>query len=179
MAEIPVEKKSSGALFWWLLLLAGIAALVWWLISASDETELYADADNTAVMTDVDADDAMNGAMADTITSVAVLGSLGTMIGQNVDFDNVAINRVIGDMAFTVGEGENETLVLFNEIQTPNTEKEGLVDINPGSRVDLDGEVRKLDLDEMTASVRIDIKDTPEAYIFADRVNVIGGGETP
>ena len=174
MAEIPVEQKSNSWI-WWLLLLAGIAALIWFLLANDDDVDAVASDD------DIVATDTIDPAPAEVeaLTGVAALGTLGTMVGRDITLDEVAVNRVIGDMAFTVGEGADETLVRFDEVQTPGTPREGLVDVNPGSMVSIAGNVRDLDVSDMPESVRADLEGTSATYIFANRVDVMNGGETP
>ncbi|MCA0978631.1 hypothetical protein LCM19_09665 [Qipengyuania flava] len=176
MAEIPVEKKSSLSWLWWLLLLAGVIALVWWLVeSTNGDDELVADetvveepyVDETAATTDT----AMAGEMA-TVSGLAGLASLGDMIGQDVRLTDVAVNEVVGDEAFTVGEGENETLVMFDEYATPDTPMEGQVDVNPGSRVTIEGEVRAFPGD-LPESVTREVDTSATAMIFASRVDTV------
>ncbi len=188
MAEIPVEKKSSYTWLWILLLLLLAAAFFWWLLSSGDadpnvpDTSPIAGENRDAYRTSVDDGVPLSAPVGDNsnaLTDLATLSSLAAMIGSEVDLENVAVNRVIGDMAFTVGEGGSETLVRFDEVHTPETQREGLVDINPGSRVDIVGEVLELDLANMPDTVRADLDDAGEAYIRAHRVNVINGGETP
>ena len=167
MAEIPVEKKSNSWI-WWLLLLLGIIALIWWLVSEADEEEVEP-IDTDVVATDtVDVDEGPLG--------MAALGTLGTRIGEEIQLDGVEVNRLVGDMGFTIGEGAEETLVRFDQVPTPDTPTEGRIDVNPGSTVSLTGDVRSLDLSEMPEGVREDLEGTNEAYIYASRVSVADGG---
>ncbi len=170
MAEIPVEKKSSMSWLWWLLLLAGIIALLWWLLADNDDDEYIAtDADVVAVDTvDTDAD-MMANADASAITELSMLTGDAALVGRQVSLDNVAVNEVVGDMAFTVGEGANETLVTFNQVPTPDTPTEGQIDVNPGSRVSIEGAVQSYD-GNVPTSVSREIADNPE--IFIDATNV-------
>ncbi len=180
MAEIPVEKKSSMAWLWWLLLLAGIIALVWWLVASNDD-DADVDLDDGTVV-DGDADYADPDAMNDTgmdasgdvaaITGVAGLASLADMIGRDVELSGVAVNEVVGDEAFTVGEGDNETLIMFDEERTPNTPMEGNVDVNPGSNVTITGEVREFPGD-LPQSVTEEVDTTATAMIFASSVETV------
>ena len=107
------------------------------------------------------------------------LSSLGDRIGDDVNLDTVPVNRVIGDMGFTVGEGANETLIRFDQVQTPETAREGLIDVNPGSTVSLAGNVQALDLSNMPQSIQADLEGGNDAYIRAARVNVQNGGVNP
>ena len=177
MAEIPVEKKSSMAWLWWLLLLLGIIALLWWALSGDDDEVDPALEDDVAVETDAGDVDTDGDLMADTgevtaITGLAELASLGDMIGREVELSGVAVNEVVGDEGFTVGEGDNETLVMFDERPTPNTPMEGHVDVNPGSNVTITGTVREYTAD-VPQSVSEEIADNTNAKIFASRVEVV------
>ncbi len=176
MAEIPVEKKSSLSWLWWLLLLAGIAALVWWLVAANDD-EVDTDLDDGVVVEENAAfDDSamMDGGMDATtaLTGVAGLASLADMIGRDVELTGVAVNEVVGDEAFTVGEGDNETLVMFDEERTPNDNMEGNVDVNPGSNVTIRGEVREFP-GNLPQSVTEEVDTTATAMIFANNVETV------
>ncbi|RPF71628.1 hypothetical protein [Aurantiacibacter spongiae] len=179
MAEIPVEKKSSSSWLWWLLLLLGVIALVWWLIAANDDDDV-----ETAVNDDVATQTApADGAMADgdmqanaagqtTLTGLAGLANLGTMIGQDVELTGVPVNEVVSDEGFTVGEGANETLVMFDEAYTPNTPMEGGVDVNPGSNVTITGTVRDFPGD-LPESVTREVDTDAAAMIFAREVRTV------
>lgn len=180
MAEIPVEKKSSLSWLWILLALLLLGLLLWWLLSQDADDEVAVDDDvNAAVVADAD-DDGEAEVVGGTITSLAALGMIGSAIGSEVDLDDVPVNQVVGDMHFTVGEEGNQSLVVFDEVQTPGTPKEGLVDVNPGSRVSIDGTVERLDMD-LPATVTRDIDgiEDMEAYIRASRVSVMEGAVTP
>ncbi len=152
MAEIPVEKKSNLSWLWWLLLLAGIIALLWAIFDNDDDTPDVLEEDTDIV---------------------------ANRIGDDVNLDTVPVNRVIGDMGFTVGEGANETLIRFDQVQTPETAREGLIDVNPGSTVSLAGNVQALDLSNMPQSIQADLEGGNDAYIRAARVNVQNGGVNP
>lgn len=178
MAEIPVEKKSSLAWLWWLLLLAGILVLLWFLFFNVDgDADDVLDDDVVAEQTVDDAAaidpnaDATTGATA--LTGVAALAGLVEMIGRDVELSDVAVNRLVGDEGFTIGEGANETLVMFDEIPTPNTPMEGNVDVNPGSRVTISGEVRAFPGD-LPQNVTEDLSaSNSKAMIFANSVEVV------
>lgn len=184
MAEIPVEKKSNLSWLWWLLLLAGIVALLWAIFDNDDDTPEALQDDEAAVVgmaDDTATADTSTTAMAagGSVVTLDALATLGDRIGEDVDLDTVAVNRVIGDMGFTVGEGANETLVRFDEVQTPETAREGLIDVNPGSTVSLAGTVQALDLSDMPQTIRNDLENGNDAYIRAARVNVQNGGVNP
>lgn len=178
MAEIPVEKKSSLAWLWWLLLLAGILALLYFLffnVGGDADDDLGDD----VVLEQTVEDSGAIGTTADTapgvtaITGVAGLTGLADMIGRDVELTGVAVNRLVGDEGFTVGEGANETLVMFDEEPTPNTPMEGTVDVNPGSRVTISGEVQAFPGD-LPQNVTEDLSaSNSNAMIFANSVEVV------
>ncbi|MFB0612206.1 hypothetical protein [Aurantiacibacter poecillastricola] len=167
MAEIPVEKKSSMAWLWWLLLLAGIIALIWWALSGDDGEE------DLVVADPVEEVDTMETTEVAAITGVAGLASLGDMIGRDVELSGVAVNEVVSDEGFTVGEGENETLVMFDEERTPDTPMEGNVDVNPGSNVTISGTVREYDASSIADSATEEVASNTQAMIFATNVDVV------
>lgn len=178
MAEIPVEKKSSSSWLWWLLLLAGLLALLYFLFfnvdgdadDLSDEAVAEQTVDDAATLDTLDTADT---AAATAITGVAGLTMLADYIGRDVELSGVAVNRLVGDEAFTVGEGENETLVMFDEERTPNTPMEGNVDVNPGSNVTISGEVRDFPGD-LPTNVTEDLSaSNSNAMIFASSVEVV------
>ncbi|MGB7418387.1 MAG: hypothetical protein WA918_04345 [Erythrobacter sp.] len=170
MANIPVQKKSSSNWIWILLALVLVALLIWWLLS-----EMGDDDPDMAVTNDVESVEVVE---TGTITTLVGLDNLEEAIGREVNLQNVAVNEVIGDMHFTIAEGDREAMVMFDEVPTPGTEKEGLVDVNPGSRVSLEGEVRAME-GPMPPTVTKEIADDTMAFIYAERVSVIDGGETP
>ncbi|MGB3738321.1 MAG: hypothetical protein WA948_03095, partial [Pontixanthobacter sp.] len=113
-------------------------------------------------------------AAPEAIAGVAGLANLSEKIGRNVSMDSAPVNRVIGDEGFTIGEGANETLVMFNERPSPNMpNQEGHVDVNPPSNVKLRGEVRELAVSDLPESVKTDLRGKNPAYIFADLVEVV------
>ena len=82
MAEIPVEKKSSMAWLWWLLLLAGIIALLWWALADNDDVEedvVTADVAEESYDTGT-MNGGMNNGEVTAITGVAGLEGLGDML---------------------------------------------------------------------------------------------------
>lgn len=175
MAEIPVEKKSSAAWLWWLLLLAGLLALLYFLFFNvdGDADDLSDEAVAVETVDDADAVDTADTLAVTAITGVAGLTSLTDHIGSDVELTGVAVNRLVGDEGFTVGEGANETLIMFDERRTPNTPMEGHVDVNPGSNVTISGEVRDFPGD-LPTNVTEDLSaSNSKAMIFANSVEVV------
>ncbi len=178
MVEIPVEKKSGIPAWLWLLLaLIALGMLVWWYSSQSENEVDAIDDAETAQVVEADPDAEIAGTDVDTgveaLAGAAGLADLSTKIGRDVSMDSIAVNRVIGDEAFTIGTGSAETLVMFDEKATPDTAMEGNVDVNPGSMVKLRGNVRELAVSDLPQSVKTDLDGKNAAYIFADMVEVV------
>ncbi|MGB3712266.1 MAG: hypothetical protein WA985_11310 [Erythrobacter sp.] len=168
MANIPVEKKSSSAWIWILLALLVVALLIWWLVSEVDE------GDEADIANDVETvqTTGTEGVEDGRITSLDELGDLEAMIGRDVYLEDVAVTEVVGDMAFTIGEGDDEILVTFNQVPTPDTPTEGEIDVNPGSRVTIEGAVQSYD-GNVATSVSEEIADDTAAFIDAATVTVM------
>lgn len=132
MANIPVERTSAGTPWWvWLLGLLLLAGLLWFLISAFDDDEI-------AVV-----DDPVDP--IETVDDVSVAGTLNA----DLDLSDLYVTRVTGDRTFFVAPSEamadQETLVILDQDMSPDAPGiEGQVDINPGQRVSLDGELSPL-----------------------------------
>ena len=125
MAEIPVEKKSGiPGWVWLLLLLLLLALLAWWLLGSDDDEVETTVVDNDAVAADV-------------ATVAAPLA-----VGEAVDWDGVRVTELTGDMSFMVEHEGNTYPVFFDQTPTPDTPTEGILDINPGMVINLEGEVR-------------------------------------
>ena len=167
MADIPVEKKSSNSWIWWLLLILGILALLWWLFAANDDEAV----DYAATETDTVAADTQTNPKGEVITALSALSGGTALVGRQVRLDSVAVNEVVGDEGFTVGEGANKTLVMFDEYSTPDTPTEGQVDVNAGSRVAIEGTVENYE-GEMPTSVSREIGANTQIMVRASSVNV-------
>ncbi len=172
MANIPVEKKSSTSWIWWLLLILGIIALLWWLFASNDDEAQYVAADNEPVVAETAAVEPAAGADAGAITALSALSGGAALVGREVRLDNVPVNQVVGDEGFTIGEGANQTLVMFDEYPTPDTPIEGQVDVDPGSRVSIEGTVENYEGD-VPASVSREVSENAQIKIRASSVNVV------
>ena len=130
MANIPVERTSTGTPWWlWLLGALLLAALLWFLISA------LGDDDDDVVVTDP-------VETVDPATTAGPVDALPPTTATALDMSNLYVTRVTGDRTFFVSASEtdtaNETLVILDEEPSPDaTGIEGQVDINPGQRVSL------------------------------------------
>ncbi|BDI60051.1 hypothetical protein [Qipengyuania nanhaisediminis] len=181
MAEIPVEKKSSTGWLWWVLLALLGAAVIWWVATDEDEAAVANGGETAAAATIEDADAmAADGAPADgvadgdaaVITSYAMLTGSADLIGRRVDFASVVADEPVGDESFLIGEGDNLTLVAFDERPTPDMPKEGHVDVNAGSRVAIQGDIRAYEGD-MPGTVTREVPEGTRYYIWADKVDVL------
>jgi len=139
MANIPVERTSSGTPWWlWLLGLLLLLALIWFLISAfsDDEEEIVED--------EIETVEPIPAAPVET---------------ASLDLSNLYVTRVTGDRTFFVAPSEgssDETLVILDQNPSPDVAGiEGQVDVNPGQNVDLsDGRLEPLG-DENLANMGI------------------------
>ena len=169
MAEIPVEKKSGIPAWLWLLLLAILVALLIWWLTDDDDAEIAAVEEPIIEEEFEPIDD--DFAVAGPITTMAGLTALATSVGNDVDLDNVTVTSLAGDMAFYIGEGANRTLVVFDQVPTPGDATEGRYDINAGSVLSLEGEVRQDD-GTLAQGVDADIPADTQYYIFADDIEM-------
>ena len=127
MANIPVEKTSTGTPWWlWLLGALLLALLLWFLVSA------LGDDDDAVVATDP-------------VETVEPMETVETppVVATGLDLSNLYVTRVTGDRTFYVAPSEtdtaNETLVILDQVASDDPGVEGQVDINQGQRVSLAG----------------------------------------
>ena len=182
MAEIPVEKKSGIPWWGWLLALLALIAVaaILWLSLADDD-----DPDTTEVVVPVVSEAPGDGAKpvedgeaeaSGKITSITMLrrGSLSGLVGTSVSLDNITVDSLAGDMSFYINDSSDEKVfVAFEEIPTPgNPAKEGKLDINPGTVLNLDGTIMAADADKPD-NVDIDLPEGTDAYIFARDIKIV------
>lgn len=89
-----------------------------------------------------------NMATGDEITDEAMIVDVPertTLVGKRVNLEKVKVLSVIGDRTFYVGQNDGKRfLVAINQEATPNTAKEGIVDINAGQMISLKGEFMQI-----------------------------------
>ena len=143
MAEIPVEKK--GSFPWWLLLLgAALLGLLLWMFAAGDD--------------DVDT-------IAQTTATPAY------SVNSAVDFDDARVTELTGDMSFYVEANDGqEYFIVFDEVRTPGTAKEGMLDINVGNYVDITGTMRDRNYN-LPSTVQATIPAGEEMFIYATDID--------
>ena len=147
MAEIPVERKDGFP--WWLLLLGALLlGLLLWMFLASDNDD--------TVVADYD-DDA---------TYVA-----STAVNSAIDMDDLRVTQLTGDMSFYAESMDGERhFIVFDEVPTPGTPKEGMLDINVGNIVDIEGYIRDRNY-TLPRTVKATIPAGEPTFIFATDID--------
>ena len=143
MAEIPVEKKEGFP--WWLLLLGALllGLLLWMFLGSDNDADVIADNDTTYV------------------------ASNATSVNSAVSMDDVVVTELTGDMSFYAENAAGEEyFIVFDETPTPGTAKEGMLDINVGNTLDIDGYVRDRSY-SLPATVNASIPSGESTFIFA------------
>lgn len=154
MAEIPIEKKSGSKWLWILLALLALALIAWWILDD--------DGDDVVEYTD-------QAVVADTVP--AATGML--VVGESVDMDGVEVTSLAGDMAFYIEMNGQQVPVFFDQVSTPGDATEGEYDINPGSILNIEGEVRSA-TDTLPANADPSILGQSQNYIFAESIEMVG-----
>ena len=120
MANIPVEKTSTGTPWWlWLLGLILLALLLWFLIGLFTGDE--------EVVEDDPVEDVVTEPIADAL-----------------DLSSVYVTRVVGDNTFFVAPtpgGDDETLVYLEEETDPTNNVEGRYDVTEGQHLSITGSI--------------------------------------
>lgn len=118
MANIPVERTSTGVPPWlWLLGALLLGLLIWFLFSAfgDDDDDLIVD---------------------DTAEVIAL------PVESSIDLSDVYVTRVVGDKTFFVSEEQNgglDYLVYLEEEPTPGDATEGRYDVTDGQHISITG----------------------------------------
>ncbi len=154
MAEIPIKKENSSKAWLWILLaLLAVALIAWWALADNeDETADYVANETVAEST------------------VVQTGML--TVGETVDLDGVEVSSLAGDMAFYIEMNGQRVPVFFDQVPTPGDATEGEYDINPGSIVNIDGEVRSA-TDTLPANADPSILGDSQNYIFANSIEMV------
>ena len=171
MANIPVEKTSSGAAWLpWLLGLLALLALGWLVFALIDDPDVD-DADEVAVVDD-NMDDDVD--VIDDDDDVMVAGA-----GAFADLSNLYVTRVSGDRTFYVSPregGSDEMLVILDQNMSPDAPGiEGQVDINPGQIVDLSDGDREMFGDDDVLELGLDDDDANALTADTEVIRIDGG----
>lgn len=154
MAEIPVHKKSGmPGWIWALIALIVLALLAWWLFGGDDEVATIEDEPVAAAPMDPVADE-------------------GWTVGETVELSGVEVSSLAGDMAFNIEQNGQQWLVLFDQTPTPGDPTEGEYDINPGTMLNLTGEVRSAS-EPLPTGVDAQIPAGTERYIYATNIEMV------
>ena len=147
MAEIPVERKDGFP--WWLLLVGALLlGLLLWMFLASDNDD--------AVVADVDDD------------TVYVAS---TEVNSAIDMDDLRVTELTGDMSFYATSDDGQRyFIVFDEVPTPGTPKEGLLDINVGNIVDVEGYIRDRNY-TLPRTVKATIPAGESTFIYATEID--------
>ena len=172
MANIPVEKTSTGAAWLpWLLGILALLALGWLVFALIDDPDVD-DADEVAVVDDdrVIADD--DDMMVDDDVMVAGAGAFANL-------SNLYVTRVTGDRTFYVSPMEgssDEMLVILDQNMSPDAPGiEGQVDINPGQTVDLSDGNRGMFGDDDVLELGLDDDDANRLTSDTEVIRIDGG----
>ena len=147
MAEIPVERKDGFP--WWLLLVGALLlGLLLWMFLASDNDD--------AVVADVDDD---------------TIYVASTEVNSAIDMDDLRVTELTGDMSFYATSDDGQRyFIVFDEVPTPGTPKEGLLDINVGNIVDVEGYIRDRNY-TLPRTVKATIPAGESTFIYATEID--------
>lgn len=156
MANIPVEKKSGGSIWPWLIGLLVLLGLVILLFQLFFDEENDVDTEPTSEQVEqvepraTEPSAAGAAAAGGVITSASMLVEAenpAQLAGRSVQLSGMEVTSVLGDSAFyaTSQSGDREFLVALNEVTpTPQDQTEGRYDVTEGQVLDIDGGVREL-----------------------------------
>lgn len=181
MADDIKEPRSRYGWAWAIITIGMFLGVILWVFNLGDELsdtpptvqeEISSETTNPQVITiDITPDPIV--VKATEMTALAdLVGSeqIGDLVGRAVDLQAVPVESLAGDMAFWIGDNrERRVYVLFDGVPTPDTPTEGKVDIDPGDRVNISGEVRRADT--IPEGVTADIPAGVDAYIYARTLN--------
>ena len=153
MAKIPVEHKSGGSIWPWIigaLLLAGLIFLLFTLLGDDDDDDAELAAADTTEMVE-----GRGLEEAGVITSLATLTSMqdkSALVGREVDLTNMRVESVAGDSSFFVvpSEGGDQRLLVvlqgLGETGDPSGEPvgaDGEYNVDAGDMVDVQGTIEQ------------------------------------
>lgn len=151
MAEIKVQKKSGWPWWAWLIIAVLAVVLVWWALSAmgndEDETPYATNPPPAVTEPAVSGTETPSTAQAEPVTDLATLMDAqdpASLVGREVRLGGVAVQQMVGDASFWIGEGQDRRVfvILDEQIPSPPPEVEGRVNVNQGQTVDVQGRVR-------------------------------------
>ncbi|QIQ85808.1 hypothetical protein [Erythrobacter sp.] len=177
MAEIPVEKKSGGKGWLWLiLLLLIVAALAWWLFDEAAEGDL--DGDDEVVLEQAEPVTTDTTGMAETagageMTIAAITANPSEYYGREGFSGTVTVGGPLTDRGFWI---ENDGARMFAIVIDQPRERP--VDINVGATLDITGgtirqpsEIEDLAGDDLDADT-IDAMEGQQAVLVVSERNI-------
>lgn len=169
MANIPVEKNSSGAAWLpWLLGLIALVGLIWLGLelfdNEPDADEIAGTEDNVGLIDDVelgDDDPASAGVgpeanVTGEVTAATLLAATdpSEFVGETYTLTGLRVMEVLGDVTFTVSpDGSDRMMLVYLEQElTPDVVGvEGRYDVNAGQMVEVRGTVQQLTAEDLSA----------------------------
>lgn len=169
MAEVPVQRTRRPA--WpWILGLVVLVLLVWWLVSRDD-----ADVDVTDYPTPAEpgAVVAVDPAPLTDVVAVVTVADPTPLIGRRVRLTGVNVLSVPGDSIFWIGPSESQRLlVVLDETTTAGIGQDTVVNVDPGSQVNLAGTIRALPADLQAWQTRWRLNDEAMSTLRGQRFYV-------
>lgn len=190
MADIPVERRSGGGWWKWLLGLA-LLALVIWLVAELANTEEGVDEtveDPTEQTEEQPIGEATPGGAEGPITSLAAITTTANqedVVGRDVRLSNLNVTSVVGDGAFYVSadNDDEQVLVVLDEgtqVETGDAGadtgagSDGQINVNEGQAIStLEGAVERMDEAALSERGLDNTQAADEAfYIQAERISI-------
>ena len=143
MANIPVERSSSG-IPWWVWLLGLLALLaIGLLLFAGDDDDVYVENEVPVVVEDDPfEEDPMIADENDLNLAIDELATAGAGEGREVMLNGVEVLRVVGDSSFVIDTAGRETLVILaglGESETGAGGSDGRFNVDVGDMVSISG----------------------------------------
>ena len=146
MANIPVERSSSG-IPWWVWLLGLLALLAIGLLLFAGDDDEYVDTVDPVeqpVVVDDDPfeDDPMIADENDLNLAIDELVAAGAGEGREVMLNGVEVLRVVGDSSFVIDTAGRETLVILaglGESETGAGGSDGRFNVDEGDMISISG----------------------------------------
>ncbi len=140
MAEIPVERKSAGPWWLWLIGLLLIIAVFWFWLGPDDRDRVVGAPASAPAM-----GSAASGAAVTDPGIYAATADKVSLAGREAAFTGAKVVRIVGPMTFTVASGGDELLVMIDQELSSGVGSQGRIDI--GVLVDLKGSFERLQPD--------------------------------
>lgn len=168
MAEIPVERKGDGGVPWWVWLVGALLllALLGLLTRGCNDADTTANSNNAnaaATTANINTNtpnrnangnanarittEGVGTATGARVTDVDIFGSITdkqSLVGRDVELQNVKVNRVLSDRVFTVTSGSGEMIVVLADSLDSPGGKESQIKARSGQMISIDGTFRRV-----------------------------------